>query len=245
MTNSQTIVIGNTVYQLPITDIHQCIDVGDFFYGDVNSSDAVNAYVCKINDDCDIMKKANKESRMVNWFDMIDRVIYTLKDYAPTKDGDNSKVVLTTVVYFADCTRSIVKNALGDKIGLIYHDDGTVTPDEDAKRLGLMYAITKRMFGTVDDNGNIMSNGYMYKLTKIANAGIDSNQASIRHAREKAEAKARHKKMLEEAKARKAKANEAKQKELFCWDSFCETYPTLNELLLKLADKMTTKPTDE
>lgn len=180
-----------------------------------------------------------------NWYDKVDRVIYTLKDYPATVNDVNVNTILTTTVYFTDNTRSVVKTSKFDKVGLVFHKDGTVTPDEDSKRLGLMYAVTKRMLGAVDETGDVTSNGYMYKLTKIVNAGIDSNQSAIRHAREKAEAKERHKKMLEEAKARKAKANEAKQKESFCWDSFCETYPTLNELLLKLIDKMTPDNTNK
>lgn len=200
---------------------------------------------------CDELINAETQENMTinmyttNWYDKIDRVIYTLKNHPATANDVNVNTILTTVVYFTDNTKSVVKTSVFDKVGLVFHKDGTVTPDEDSKRLGLMYAVTKRMLGTVDETGDIEPNGYMYKLTKIVNAGIDSNQAAIRHAREKAEAKARHKKMLEDAKARKAKANEAKQKELFCWDSFCETYPTLNELLLTIVNKMTSANTDK
>jgi hypothetical protein len=141
-----------------------------------------------------------------NWYDRIERVIYTLKNVPKSKDDDASNVVLATVVYFTDGTRSVVKNSKLDKVGLIFHEDGTVTPNDDAKRIGLMYAVTKRMLGKFSsETGEMEGAGYMNKLAKIIKKGIDTNQSAVRKAKAKQEAKERHQKMVDEAKTRKEK----------------------------------------
>lgn len=135
-----------------------------------------------------------------NYFDMIEKVIYGIKE-------EDDTTILTTVVYFTDGTRSIVKNSKNDHIGIIKHDDGTITPDNDTKLTGLLYAVAKRFMGVVNNEKNVVEpNGYMRKLQRIVDASLDSNQLAVRKAAEKREAKARHLKMIEDHRRQKAES---------------------------------------
>lgn len=150
------------------------------------------------------IKEENKKMKNCtctkNWYNEVTKVLFNLSDF----EGEDPKPTLTTVVYFSDGSRSVVKNTAIDGIKLVKHDDGTVTPSEDSKELGLMYAVTKRFLGKFDDEtGAMVANGYMNKLRKIIRKGVDVNQQKIRRARQKKEAQERHKKMVEDAKARK------------------------------------------
>lgn len=145
-------------------------------------------------------KKMKKCTCTKNWFNEVTRVIFNLSDY----EGENAKPTLTTVVYFSDGSRSVVKNTEVDGVKLNHHDDGTVTATDDSKELGVIYAVTKRFLGTLNEDTHAMeANGYMNKLRKIIRKGSDANQQKARRQREKKEARARHEKMVEDAKARR------------------------------------------
>lgn len=116
--------------------------------------------------------------------------------------------VLATVVYFADGTKSTVKNSHGDKITLVKEkvalsDGSTVeveTASEQSKENGLMAAILKRMVTGLDEDGN--STGR--KFSKFLKAAVSDAFVQDVEA-----VKSRNERSIAKAKA-KAKANEPK-----------------------------------
>lgn len=154
-----------------------------------------------------------------NYFKLVERVIFSISDH------ETSHPVLTTIVYFKDGTRSVVKNAKTDKINLIRYEDGTFTADNNAKLTGVIYAVVKRMLGTVEDDNTVSPNGYMYQLQNIVDSGIDSNQQTARKLKAKRAAKERHLKMVEEHRrmkeAEKRDSHDDHEHECTC-DCECE-----------------------
>lgn len=68
----------------------------------------------------------------------------------------------STIVFFEDGTKSIVKAAKGDKY---------------SKETGIAFAITKRLLGKPDKNGVIQSDGYFQYVKKLINSGYDQIEA--------------------------------------------------------------------
>lgn len=205
-------IVGSYTNAINPYDIRQNINITqDLMYvsDGINSdcetlSDVIekvfNSRITITNNEIKEEKKMKKCTCTKNWFNEVTRVIFNLSNY----EGENAKPTLTTVVYFSDGSRSVVKNTEIDGVKLNHHDDGTVTATDDSKELGVIYAITKRFLGTLNEDTHAMeANGYMNKLRKIIRKGSDANQQKVRRQREKKEARARHEKMVEDAKARR------------------------------------------
>jgi hypothetical protein len=102
--------------------------------------------------------------------------------------------VLATTVYFDDNTKVSVKNTLTDPVQteIVYIDPATgatltdstkldpsisyskvVVATESAKERGLVYAIVKRLLGTIDDDGIVRGDGFGRKLRDIVTSAAD------------------------------------------------------------------------
>ena len=86
--------------------------------------------------------------------------------FSTNTKGDSP--VLTTVVYFADGTKSVVKNCDKDIVNVVEQEiklsDGSTTTVKTAsiesKEIGLAYAIMKRVICCYDENGTIHNAGF-------------------------------------------------------------------------------------
>ena len=87
------------------------------------------------------------------------------------------KPIYTTIVDFADNTRSIVTCSAND------HYD---------RETGVVNAIVKRMMGKVGPTGTIEGNGTGIRLKRIVESGVDQQAEAERIKKEKIDAKARH-----------------------------------------------------
>ena len=169
----------------------------------------------------------------------IKRVIFNLKttEMKPQVDGDGKPVVdekgrvkriatavtptLATIVYFTDGTKCSVVNSDTDVVKTetktVEMPDGktksVIVATDAAKEAGIVYAIVKRIVGTVgrkDKQGRynpdeIDGNGFGRKLRDMANAAYDTNyEAALKEAAQ-AKASADHQKREADAKARKAR----------------------------------------
>ena len=75
-----------------------------------------------------------------------------------------------TIVWFADGTKVIVKKSAADSY---------------SKEHALLYAIAKRLFGKVENDGSVSSNGFMTYLKRIVEYGIDQPALAKKAAEEK------------------------------------------------------------
>lgn len=124
--------------------------------------------------------------------------------YRTDPEGDT----LTTIVQFADGTRSVVRNCGGDKIELdlenVKLSDGSttavLTADHESREMGLMCAIVKRLVCTFAPDGITEGNGFASFVEKTvrnatrqdvveavnkAELGIRRRKATVEGAREK------------------------------------------------------------
>lgn len=107
------------------------------------------------------------------------------KIYPYVKDENGKKIqididpVLATIVYFNDGTKTVVQNSKLDKITLedVTLSDGTVvkTASAQSKELAVIYAIVKRLFGSIDKLGNVVDTGLARRLGDIVAAGYDTD----------------------------------------------------------------------
>lgn len=108
--------------------------------------------------------------------------VQNAKPFAITLLPDVERVVFDapfTRVYFTDGTLSEVK---------------TSEKDSYNKEVGVIYALLKRVMGKVDDSTLKMdSNGYMCKINRWVENGIDKKEAKAKKAKLRAEAKERAK----------------------------------------------------
>lgn len=157
-------------------------------------------------------------------FPHIARIIYR------TKDENTSTPILTTVVFFVDGSKVVVKNSKHDSIVLEdkkLSDGSTIkVPTAQSMEVALLYAVVKRMFSTFDINGKTDKccfGNFIKNVTKLA---------SIENVSE-AEAK------IDKARAKKAynemKANAKPKKRRY---SIHETLEKMNEVLDKIAPYM-------
>lgn len=152
----------------------------------------------------------------------IERVIFSLKTFeSEAKRDENGNLVLdesgktirvktpctpvlATTCYFVDGTKCSVKNSLKDKIEVEEKtlEDGTkVTVATDAaKECGVVYAIVKRVVGTVDENNNVVGDGFGRILTDIVESGHDEALEAAETKILKAKAKAKHAALKKSAK---------------------------------------------
>ena len=131
------------------------------------------------------------------------RLIFNLKTEEKVKNEDGTKSmrplehpVLTTIMYFADDTKVVVKNSLHDKIDLetktLPNGKEVTVASEASKESGLVYAIAKRIFGIPDMTGNIKGEGFGNILKRTVDNAIDQPYESELIKYKNAKAKAEH-----------------------------------------------------
>lgn len=195
----------------------------------------------RVTDNDDILESTIKSLVYNNSFcPNIERVIHSLSKKRNTKSHRNDYTLATTL-FFADGTKTTVKNSIHDKVNVIKRNielsDGSVTEVETAstesKEVGIMYALVKRIVGGCDENGTV-GKGFCTFLNRIAKEAYDQNIESARNAAEEKIRKTRVRKFKEGiAKAALAKKTEK--------PSLRKCVNELSDLLEKLAKKFDTK----
>lgn len=152
----------------------------------------------------------------------IERIIFSLKTFesAAKRDEDGKLVldengktirvktpctpVLATTVFFIDGTRTTVRNSLKDKIEVeekTMEDGSKVTVATDAaKECGVVYAIVKRIVGTVDDRNEVVGDGFGRILADLVASGHDEAVEAAKTKIAKAKGRARHAELRKNAK---------------------------------------------
>lgn len=112
------------------------------------------------------------------------------KEYSPfyvrTSDMPSLTTNFTTVVFPV-----ISKVVFNDPATIVWFSDGTKVivkkseSDTYSKEHALLYAIAKRLYGKVDYDGNVASNGFMTFLKKTVQNGIDQPELARKAAAEK------------------------------------------------------------
>lgn len=160
-----------------------------------------------LNDSDEIVSQVLKSLCYNNTFcPNVKRVIYNLSSRRGEK-SHRKEYTLATTVYFADGTKTTVKNSVHDKVDIttekVKLSDGSEieveTATVESREVGLVYALVKRMIGEPDENG-VVSKGLCTFIGKmIASA---TNQP-VENARLEAEEKIRKAKKSELKKASK------------------------------------------
>jgi hypothetical protein len=184
-----------------------------------------------VNDDDEIVSQVMKSLCFNNTFcPNIKRVIYNLDTYRGEK-SHRTEYTLATTVFFADGTKTTVKNSVHDKVGVIKEkvklSDGSEievdAPSIESREVGLVYALVKRLVGEPDEKGAV-TGGYCTFLNKtVKNAFVQP----IENAKNAAE-----------EKIRKAKKNELKKKVKTEQPSLRKCVESLSEVVAKLASQV-------
>lgn len=122
-----------------------------------------------------------------------------------------SRKVLTTVIFFKDGTKCSVTNSEHD--GVQFEKDkntGIEVATRSSKEMGIVYALTKRLFGVPDLNGTILGNGFGRKLNDIVDAAYDSQVEDAKRKAAKAAAKAKYEATKGTAKPKQKRESLAK-----------------------------------
>lgn len=155
----------------------------------------------------------------------------------------NDRKVLATTVFFSDETKVSVVNSENDGLVLVDATKDVLKVDESgksytvkepigfkvasdaSKEAGLVYAIVKRMFGTVDKKNKslIVGDGFGRKLRDLVDAGYDTQLEDYKNKEAKKAAKA----------AYEATKNTAKKRR----PSLAETVDKLADIVEKFAAK--------
>lgn len=163
----------------------------------------------------------------------IERVIHSLSKKRNEKSHRNDYTLATTI-FFADGTKTTVKNSIHDKVNVVKKNielsDGSVTEVETAttesKEVGIMYALVKRIVGGCDENGTV-GKGFCTFLNRIAKEAYDQNVESVRNAGEE--------------KIRKAKAKALKSKQKTEKPSLRKCVDDLTTLIANISKTLKTK----
>lgn len=161
-------------------------------------------------------------------FPHLQRIIYR------TSDENTPNPILTTIVFFADGSKIVVKNSKHDSIALEDKtlSDGSIikVPTAQSKEVAVLYAIVKRMFSNFDVNGKLKK-CIFNKFIKNIDAFSEIENVS------EAEAK------IDKARAKKAyneaKANAKPKKRRY---SIHETLEKMNEVLDKVIPYVKSTP---
>ena len=156
----------------------------------------------------------------------IKRVIFNLKtmDSKAERDADGNlvidentrkpkriqtacKPVLATSIEFIDNTKCTVQNSLNDVVQIEYEEleDGTkvIVATEQAKELGVVYCILKRIVGKPDERGTIIGDGFGRILRDIVRDGYDENLEAAKNRVAKVKSKKLHDEKMKNAKKTK------------------------------------------
>lgn len=190
-----------------------------------------------VTDNDDILSSVIKSLCYNNSFcPNIERVIHSLSKKRNEKSHRNDYTLATTI-FFADGTKTTVKNSIHDKVNVIKEDvklsNGSTIEVEvastESKEVGIMYALVKRIVGGCDENGTV-GKGFCTFLNRIAKEAYDQNLESTKNAAEEKIRKTRVKKFKTEA----AKKSTEKPSLRKCVNE-------LSDLLEKLTKKFDTK----
>ena len=163
----------------------------------------------------------------------IKRVLFNIgnKKYM-VRDADGKTIktetrkVLTTVIFFMDGTKCTVTNSEHDGVQFEKNKDGIEVASRCSKECGVVYCILKRCLADIDDNGNVLGNGFGRKLNDIVDAAYDSQVENAKRKAAKAAAKAKY-------EATKGTAKPKRQRE-----SLAKTIDRLTDILGSLQDKI-------
>lgn len=128
------------------------------------------------------------------FFPNIDRIIFNTGENTDKKSGETYKT-LATIVFFKDGTKCSVVNSIHDKVDNL----------ETAKETGLVYCMAKRLMGSLDEKGNVHSNGFGQKIRKWVNKGFCQQEEAQRVKEEKQERKQKHLERLRKDEDKKNK----------------------------------------
>lgn len=115
----------------------------------------------------------------------IEQIIFNRGTRKDKRSGEEYQT-LTTVLFFADGTKTVVTNSIHDKV---VDDNGNVT--YYAKEVGITNAICKRILSTVYSDDSVISNGYGRTMKDLVESARDTQEEDKRRAELKAEQKAR------------------------------------------------------
>lgn len=149
----------------------------------------------------------------------------TIKD-ENGKVKTETRKVLTTVIFFMDGTKCTVTNSEHDGVQFEKNEDGIEVASRCSKECGVVYCILKRCLADIDDNGNVLGNGFGRKLNDIVDAAYDSQVENAKRKAAKAAAKAKY-------EATKGTAKPKRQRE-----SLAKTIDRLTDILGSLQDKI-------
>jgi hypothetical protein len=184
-----------------------------------------------VNDDDEIVSQVMKSLCFNNTFcPNIKRVIYNLGTYRGEK-SHRTEYTLATTVFFADGTKTTVKNSIHDKVRVIKEkvkiSDGSEievdAPTIESRELGLVYALVKRLIGGIDEKGTV-AGGYCTFLNKtVKNAFVQNIETA---------------KSAAEEKIRKSKKTELKNRVKAEPPSLRKCVESLSEVVAKLASQV-------
>ena len=149
-----------------------------------------------------------------------------------TVKDENGKVktedrkVLTTVIFFTDGTKCTVTNSEHDGVQFKKNDSGVEVATNSSKEAGLVYCILKCCCSVIDENGNVLGNGFGRKLNDIIDAAYDIQEETAKRKAAKAAAKAKY-------EASKGTAKPKRQRE-----SLAKTVDRLTDILDALQNKI-------
>jgi hypothetical protein len=144
-----------------------------------------------INDNDEIVSQVMKSLCHNNTFcPNIKRVIYNIDTYRGEK-SHRKEYTLATTVFFADGTKTTVKNSIHDKVDVTMEkvklSDGSEieveTASRESKEVGLVYAIVKRLIGEPDENGTVGGH-YCTFLNKTVTKAFDQPIEKAKNASE-------------------------------------------------------------
>lgn len=191
----------------------------------------------RVTDNDDILESTIKSLVYNNSFcPNIERVIHSLSKKRNEKSHRNDYTLATTL-FFADGTKTTVKNSIHDKVSVtkqtVKLSDGSTieveTASTESKEVGIMYALVKRIVGGCDENGTV-GRGFCTFLNHIAKESYDQNIETARNAAEETIRKSqRRKRRSQEAEKRTEKP------------SLRKCVNELSDIIEKLARKINTK----
>lgn len=198
----------------------------------------MNTVMCKtpngicITDNDDIVEQVVKSLSWNNTFcPNIDRVIYNLGKVRGKK-SHRPEYTLATTIFFVDGTKTTVKNSVHDKVAVeiekIKLSDGKVieveTATREAREVGLVYAIVKRLIGEPTENGEVKGHFCSF-LNKTVDAAFNQ---PVENAKTQAEEKIR------KAKAKEMKKNKVKKEQ----PSLRKCVQSLSDIISRLDKKI-------
>ena len=117
-------------------------------------------------------------------------------------------------------------NSEHDGVQFKKNDSGIEVATNSSKEAGLVYCILKRCCSVIDENGNVLGNGFGRKLNDIIDTAYDIQEETAKRKAAKAAAKAKY-------EASKGTAKPKRQRE-----SLAKTVDRLTDILDALQDKI-------